>query len=99
MYRYLVFSATYYYPGGGMEDCYLKSSSVDEVLEKLKSLTSETVPNEIYQIYDIENDLSLKYESVLNDCKLEESENENGITIYTPESIERFLNQVRKDLG
>ena len=32
MYRYLLFHCYYYYPGGGMRDCALKTNNIDELV-------------------------------------------------------------------
>lgn len=55
-FRYLVFGFLEYYPGGGMEDCKLKTNEIETVKAFLKSWSVEVDDYENVHVYDAEKD-------------------------------------------
>ena len=92
MVKYLIFSSVYFYPDGGMKDCIGKSMSLEGVIQNLRDSANGEEPGQMYHVYDIENNRTFLYESELE------------FTPYSPEkatkeSIEKFLDKVRKDIA
>ena len=58
MKRYLIFGYGDFYPGGGMEDCKLKTDSINEVVEFIKAWEGkdEEEDYENLHVYDGERD-------------------------------------------
>lgn len=87
MYKYLVFSATHFYPGGGMRDCCGKAYTKKQVLETIEAKVRESNPDEMYQVYDIESDIVYNFEG---DFDVEEENNFKA----TEEDIANILSSV-----
>jgi hypothetical protein len=72
MYRYLLFHYPYYYPGGGMRDCELKTNNLDELVPFINQHYDDTLLDYIHY-YDTVKDK-------LYDAVMETYENENYFT-------------------
>ena len=72
MYRYFLFYCPYYYPGGGMRDCDLKTNNIDELIPFINTNYNDAWMSHIHY-YDTVEDKSY-------DAEMEEYENEEGWT-------------------
>jgi hypothetical protein len=72
MYRYLLFYCPYYYPGGGMRDCELKTNDIAELEPFININYDDDFMSHIHY-YDI-------VEDKVYEAEMEDYENEEGYT-------------------